>query len=56
VATEDGEVFVVRNAGLAMVVVSERFALASLIAFDMRTVLRDLANDHRQVRSRTWRP
>jgi len=56
VATEDGEVFAVRHAGLAIVVVSERFALASLMAFDMRTVLRDLANDHRQVRSRTWRP
>ena len=56
VATEDGEVFAVRHAGLAMVVASERFALASLMAFDMRTVLRDLANDHRQVRSRTWRP
>ena len=43
VATEDGEVFAVRHRGLAMVVVSERFALASLMAFDMRTVLRDLA-------------
>jgi predicted regulator of Ras-like GTPase activity (Roadblock/LC7/MglB family) len=42
VATEDGEVFAVRHGGLTMVVVSERFALASLMAFDMRTVLRDL--------------
>lgn len=44
VATEDGEVFAVRHAGLSIVVVSERFTLASLMAFDMRTVLRDLAN------------
>jgi hypothetical protein len=43
VATEDGEVFAVRYGGLAMVVVSDRFTLASLMAFDMRTVLRDLA-------------
>jgi len=43
IATEDGEVFAVRHAGLAIVAVSERFALASLMAFDMRTVLRDLA-------------
>ncbi|HSJ17220.1 MAG TPA: hypothetical protein VK920_03935 [Solirubrobacterales bacterium] len=42
VATEDGEVFAVRHGGLAMVVVSDRFTLASLMAFDMRTVLRDL--------------
>jgi predicted regulator of Ras-like GTPase activity (Roadblock/LC7/MglB family) len=42
VATEDGEVFAVRHGGLAIVVVSDRFALGSLMAFDMRTVLRDL--------------
>lgn len=42
VATEDGEVFAVRNGGLAIVVVAERFTLASLMTFDMRTVLRDL--------------
>ena len=33
----------VRHGELAMVVVSERFALASLMLFDMRTALRDLA-------------
>lgn len=44
VATEDGEVFAVRHGGLAMVAVSTRFALASLMLFDMRTVLRDLAS------------
>ena len=44
VATEDGEAFAVREGGLAMVAVTERFALASLVLFDMRTVLRDLAS------------
>jgi len=43
VATEDGEVFAVRHRDLTMVAVSERFALASLMLFDIRTVLRDLA-------------
>jgi predicted regulator of Ras-like GTPase activity (Roadblock/LC7/MglB family) len=44
VATEGGEVFALRHAGLAAVVVTERFALASLTFFDMRATLRDLAN------------
>jgi hypothetical protein len=43
VATEDGEVFAVRHRGLALIAVTERFVLASLMAFDMRTVLRELA-------------
>ena len=43
VATGDGEAFAVRESGLAMVAVANRFALASLMLFDMRTVLRDLA-------------
>ena len=43
VATEEGEVFAVREGGLAMIAVAERFTLASLMLFDMRTVLRDLA-------------
>jgi predicted regulator of Ras-like GTPase activity (Roadblock/LC7/MglB family) len=43
VATEQGEVFALRHAGLAAVVVTERFALASLMFFDMRSTLRDLA-------------
>jgi predicted regulator of Ras-like GTPase activity (Roadblock/LC7/MglB family) len=43
IATEQGEVFAVRSAGLAAVAVTERFALASLTLFDMRAVLRDLA-------------
>lgn len=43
VATEQGEVFALRHEGLAAVVVTERFALASLMFFDMRSSLRDLA-------------
>lgn len=43
VATESGEVFAVRDDGLLAVAVTERFVLASLMAFDMRSVLRDLA-------------
>ncbi|MGE5281448.1 MAG: hypothetical protein ACM3N0_03840 [Chloroflexota bacterium] len=43
VATEQGEVFALRHAGLAAVAVTDRFALASLLFFDMRSVLRDLA-------------
>ena len=43
VATEQGEVFALRHAGLAAVAVTERLALASLLLFDMRSVLRDLA-------------
>ena len=43
VATEQGEVFALRHEGYAAVVVSERFALASLLFFDMRSTLRELA-------------
>jgi hypothetical protein len=43
IGTEDGEVFALRHAGLALVVVSERFTLASLMLFDMRMALRELA-------------
>jgi hypothetical protein len=43
VATEQGEVFVVRNAGLTAIAVTDRFPLASLLFFDMRAVLRDLS-------------
>lgn len=42
-ATEQGEVFALRHDGLAAVTVTDRFALASLMLFDMRSVLRDLA-------------
>jgi predicted regulator of Ras-like GTPase activity (Roadblock/LC7/MglB family) len=43
VATEQGEVFAVRHAGMAAIAVTDRFALASLLFFDMRAVLRDLS-------------
>jgi hypothetical protein len=43
VATADGEVFALREGGLAMVAVANRFTLASLMLFDMRAILRDLA-------------
>jgi hypothetical protein len=43
VATEDGEVFAIRDRGLTMVAVAERFTLASLLVSDIRTVLRELA-------------
>jgi predicted regulator of Ras-like GTPase activity (Roadblock/LC7/MglB family) len=42
VATGDGEVFAVRRGELTMVAVAKRFTLASLMVFDMRTVLREL--------------
>jgi predicted regulator of Ras-like GTPase activity (Roadblock/LC7/MglB family) len=42
IATEKGEVFAVRAAGLVAVAVTERFALASLMLFDLRAVLREL--------------
>ena len=45
VATEDGEAFSVRHEDLAMVAVTERFTLASLMIFDMRAVLRDLVRE-----------
>jgi hypothetical protein len=53
VATEDGEAFAVRDGELALVAVAERYALASLMLFDMRTILRDLRTgaglpDHRK--------
>jgi predicted regulator of Ras-like GTPase activity (Roadblock/LC7/MglB family) len=43
IATEQGEVFALRHAGLTAIAVTERFALASLMFFDMRSTLRDLA-------------
>ncbi len=43
VATEAGEVFALRDGNLTAVAVTERFVLASLMAFDMRATLRDLA-------------
>ena len=42
VGTEDGEAFAVRDGGYAVVAAAERSALASLLFFDIRSVLRDL--------------
>ena len=47
VGTEDGEVFAVRLGGYAAVAAAERFALAGLMLFDLRAVLRDLARGAR---------
>lgn len=44
IGTAQGEVFALRHAGLAAIAVTERFALASLTFFDLRALLRDLAN------------
>lgn len=43
IATEQGEVFAIRSEGLAAVSVTDRFALASLLLYDMRSTLRELA-------------
>jgi predicted regulator of Ras-like GTPase activity (Roadblock/LC7/MglB family) len=48
IATEQGEVFALRHADLTAVAVTERFALASLLFFDMRSILRDLASGERE--------
>ena len=51
VGTEDGEAFAVRHAGFALVAAVERFALAGLMLFDIRNVLRDLARAPAPLRS-----
>jgi predicted regulator of Ras-like GTPase activity (Roadblock/LC7/MglB family) len=43
IATEQGEVFAARHGGLTALAVTDRFALASLLLFDMRSMLRELA-------------
>jgi hypothetical protein len=43
VATGDAEAFCVRHRDLVAVAVAERFVLSSLMAFDIRAVLRELA-------------
>jgi endonuclease/exonuclease/phosphatase family metal-dependent hydrolase len=43
VATEDGEVFAIRDRGVTMIAVAERFTLASLLVSDIRMVLREIA-------------
>jgi hypothetical protein len=44
VATGDGEAFCVREGGLVAVSVADRFTLASLMLFDMRNALHELAD------------
>jgi hypothetical protein len=48
VATPDGAVFAARSERHALVVVCGRFALPSLIRYDLRLVLGDLAGDRRE--------
>lgn len=43
IASDDAEVFVVREAGFTLVAVAARFVLASLMSYDIRMTLRDLA-------------
>jgi hypothetical protein len=43
VATGDGEAFCVRESGLTAIAVADRFNLSSLMIFDMRNTLRQLA-------------
>jgi hypothetical protein len=43
VALPDGSVYAVREHGWTLVVVAGRFALSSLMFFDLRMVIRDLA-------------
>lgn len=43
IASSEAEIFVVREGDLSLVAVTERFVLASLVSFDMRMTLRDLA-------------
>ena len=45
VGTEEGEVFAVRDGGLTMIAVTDRFTLSSLLVSDMRIVLRDARGD-----------
>jgi hypothetical protein len=43
ISTGDGEVFLVRAEGLLAVAAAERLTLATLMVFDLRTALKDLA-------------
>jgi predicted regulator of Ras-like GTPase activity (Roadblock/LC7/MglB family) len=43
IATEEAEVFMVKESGFSLVAVTARFVLASLTSFDIRMSLRDLA-------------
>ena len=43
--TLDGEVFAVPDGELICIAITERFTLGSLVIFDMRMILRDLARE-----------
>ena len=45
IATEAGELFLTRRDGLTVAAITERFVLASLMSFDMRAILGDLAEE-----------
>lgn len=45
IASDDAEVFLVREAGLTLVAVAERFVLSSLMTYDIRMTLRDLSSE-----------
>jgi hypothetical protein len=45
IGTEDGEVFAIRHGELAMIAVSDRFPLASLMISDMRMALRGMVEE-----------
>lgn len=45
VASDQAEVFMVRDSGFSLVAVTARFVLASLTSFDIRMALRDLAGE-----------
>jgi hypothetical protein len=52
VATEDGEAYMLRDGALAMVAVTDRFTLASLVLADMRAALRELRAEAARVVAR----
>lgn len=45
IASDEAEIFLVREAGLTLVAVAARFVLASLMTYDIRMTLRDLSSE-----------
>jgi len=45
IASDDAEVFLVREAGMTLVAVAERFVLSSLMTYDIRMTLRYLSSE-----------
>lgn len=54
VATEEGETYAVRLGDLAMVAVTDRFTLSSLVLSDLRSTLRGLARPSRAGNTASW--